>query len=50
MFSSVTHPWSYFQIVDLETLYSKASKSAIYVKESEDLSTKLSAVKVNFVP
>ncbi|XP_042755889.1 lysine-specific demethylase JMJ17 isoform X2 [Lactuca sativa] len=33
-------------IVDLETLYSKASKSAIYVKESEDLSTKLSAVKL----
>lgn len=33
-------------LVDLETLYSKASDSAIYVKESEELSTKLSAVKL----
>nr|XP_043640227.1 lysine-specific demethylase 5D isoform X2 [Erigeron canadensis] len=33
-------------IADLETLYSKACKFAIYVKESDELSTKLSAVKL----
>ncbi|KAI3710834.1 hypothetical protein L2E82_40628 [Cichorium intybus] len=37
---------SIVSIVNLETLYSKASKSAIYVKETKDLSTKLSAVKL----
>ncbi|KAL8200906.1 hypothetical protein R6Q57_012245 [Mikania cordata] len=33
-------------IVDLEALYSKACESAIYVKESEELLTKLTAVKL----
>ncbi|KAJ0811132.1 putative transcription factor & chromatin remodeling JmjC-ARID family [Helianthus annuus] len=33
-------------IVDLETLYSKACESAIYVNQSEELLTKLTAVKL----
>ncbi|XP_071692833.1 lysine-specific demethylase JMJ17 [Rutidosis leptorrhynchoides] len=43
---SVLSTSSSVSVADLETLYSKSCDSAIYVKESEELLTKLSAVKL----
>ncbi|XP_076925820.1 lysine-specific demethylase JMJ17-like [Bidens hawaiensis] len=44
--SSTLSTPSIVSIVDLENLYSKACESAIYVNESEELLTKLTAVKL----